>query len=52
MIRVTWDIVDDIRLDYSTGDYNQKELAKKYKVSQQLIWAVVNYRTWVRKNNK
>jgi len=35
-----------IREDYKSGKAGQREMARKYGVTQGTIWAVINYRTW------
>ena len=44
--KLTEKIVLEIRADWATGKYTQKELAKKYSVSQSLISNIVNRKTW------
>jgi hypothetical protein len=38
--------VDQIRLDYATGNYLQRELADRYNCSQMLISQVIRKTTW------
>lgn len=44
--KLTTDQVQEIRKLYSTRDFIQKELGKKFNVSQTTIKDVVNYKTW------
>lgn len=47
-IVLTQEIVDALRKDYSTGLYNQAQLAKKHGVNRCTAACVVNGKTWVR----
>jgi|SRR3989304_3181435 len=40
------EIANDIRTLYATGNYLQKELAKKYNVSREAISYIVNNKIW------
>ena len=44
--KLTEKIVLEIRADWATGKYTQKELAKKYDVSISTISNIVNRKTW------
>lgn len=44
--KLTWAKVKKIRAEYATGKYLQRELAKKYKVSETTISYIVNNITW------
>lgn len=46
MAKLTWDIVNSIRTDYSYGFYKQKDLAEKYNITFQQIHMIVNNKTW------
>lgn len=46
MATLTKEIVELIRNDYKTGNYMQKDLAIKYKVSNYQIWSIVNNKRW------
>ena len=46
MSKLTEKIVLEIRADWATGKYTQKELAKKYDVSISTISNIVNRKTW------
>lgn len=47
LAKLTYDIAEAIRSEYSTGMTTQKELAKRYNVSQKAIWMCVRMVTWV-----
>jgi hypothetical protein len=38
--------VEEIRSRYVPRMVSQRQLAKEYGVDQQVIWSIVNYRTW------
>ena len=44
--KLTEQQVLEIRADWATGKYTQKQLAKKYDVCQQLISQIVNRKIW------
>jgi hypothetical protein len=44
---LTQGLADLIREEYATGDYTQRQLGKKYGVSQGTIGRVVRYAAWV-----
>lgn len=43
---LTWKVIREIRKKYATGKYNQKELAKKYNLTQTGVSAIVRCETW------
>jgi len=45
--KLTFDIVSQIREDWSTGKYKKKQLAKKYNITPASISDIVNFKTWV-----
>lgn len=38
--------ITKIRNEYSEGLISQRQLAKKYNITQATIWAILNNRTW------
>ena len=44
--KLTWEIVNEIRILYQTGNTSLRKLAKKYEVSNITIENVIKYRTW------
>ena len=46
-VKLTQKIANEIRELYKTGNYTQKELAKKYNISQYIISKIVNNKLWV-----
>jgi group I intron endonuclease len=46
--KLTWDIVNEIREKYSSGEYRQKDLAAEYGIRQSNISDIVNYKLWKR----
>jgi len=47
-VKLTMKIVNEIRGLYKTGNYTQKELAKKYDVSRREINFIINNKHWKR----
>lgn len=47
--KLTWDIVNKIRQDHATGSFSQRQLSKRYSVTQANIWNIVNNKTWIKK---
>ena len=45
--KLNWEKVREIRRLYSTGNYSQSELAKKFGVIQRQIYNIVTLRNWV-----
>lgn len=43
---LTWDIVREIRDDYSKGKYSQTELSKKYNISRTNTTNIINNKRW------
>ena len=37
---------DQIRTEYQTGNYTQKQLALKYNCNEIVIWYIVNNKSW------
>lgn len=46
--KLTWEIVDEIREKYGTGEYTHRKLAKEYSISKSTIGCIVSNKTWVR----
>ena len=46
--KLNWKLVDKIRKEYKTGELNQQELAKKYKISTSTLGRVIRMESWVR----
>jgi hypothetical protein len=44
---LTWDLVNQIREEWVTGKYTQKELGNKYGVTSRNIGCIVGYKTWI-----
>jgi len=44
--KLTWDQVREIRSKYVFKETSQRKLAVEYGVDQQVIWAIVNNKTW------
>lgn len=44
--KINFEIAEQIRADYSTGDYTQRELAAKYSIGQYIVSRVVNNKLW------
>lgn len=44
--KLTWRQVDEIRNRYIPRKVSQRQLATEYGVDQQVIWAIVNNKTW------
>lgn len=44
--KLTWEQVDEIRSRYSPRKVSQRQLANEFGVDQQVIWAIVNRKTW------
>ncbi len=47
--KLTWEIVDDIREIYKSGESSIRKLAKRYGVSNMTIENVIKNRTWIKK---
>lgn len=45
-VRLTPEIVSEIRLKYSTEKITQKELAQLYNISNQHVSRIINYQNW------
>ena len=46
--KITYQIAEQIREEYKTKDISQKELGKKYNLSQDSIFNIVNYNTYTK----
>ena len=46
-VKLTWDIVNDIRNQYIPRKITYKKLAQKYNVSQTTIKRVIKNETWI-----
>lgn len=44
--KLTQEMVDAIRAEYSTGGISQREIAKRYELAQQTVSDIVTRRTW------
>lgn len=44
--KLAYSQVVEIRNRYAIGNVTQRTLAKEFDVDQQVIWSIVNYRTW------
>ena len=44
--KLTWGKVYEARRLYRTGQWSTRELARKYKVDQKVIWRAVTRKTW------
>lgn len=44
--KLTENDVKEIRSLYSSGNYSQNDLAKKYNISQTTVWRVINRTNW------
>ncbi len=44
--KLTWELVAQIRLEYSWGEISLSELAKKYGISRSAIHAIIRNRSW------
>lgn len=44
--KLTWSQVEEIRSRYIPRKVSQRKLAKEYGVDQQVIWSIVNNKTW------
>lgn len=44
--KLTWEQVNEIRKRYIPRVTSQRDLAKEYGVDQQVIWAIINNKTW------
>ena len=45
--KLNWIIINNIREDYMTGNFTQKQLGKKYNISSPNICFILNNKTWV-----
>jgi group I intron endonuclease len=45
-VKLTWELVGEIRKKYKTKNYKQEQLADEYKVSKGCIEGIINNRTW------
>lgn len=50
--KLTWNEVKQIRHLYNNEDYTQKDLAKKFNMSQVVIWQIVHNASWYDENYK
>lgn len=46
-VKLTWEIVRDIRSRYSEGGVTQKELANIYELDRSWVSRIINNKTWV-----
>ena len=44
--KLNWEIVHKIREEYRGGGITQKALAKKYNLTDYMVWSVVNNKRW------
>jgi hypothetical protein len=44
--KLNWELVREIRKEFSKGNTSKNKLAKKYQVSQPTITQIVEYKTW------
>ena len=44
--KLTWKIVGEIREDYRTGNFTQKQLAEKYKISMSNVGKITRRESW------
>lgn len=44
--KLTWDIVNQIRQEYATDNFSQRELASKYNISQANIADIIGNKIW------
>lgn len=47
MVKLTWELVDEIREKYKTGNYSQRQLAKEYNISSTTIGQVLRNQAWM-----
>ena len=47
--KLTWQIVDEIRIKYSTGNYTHRQLAKEYQIDHRNIGRIIKYEAWSNK---
>lgn len=43
---LSWDIIDKIREDYSSGNFTYKEIGEKYNISLHNVGQIVRFETW------
>lgn len=48
--KLTWNQVREIRKDYATKQYSQRELGKLFKVDHSIIGGIVNLKSWKEEN--
>lgn len=47
-VKLTWEIVADMRRAYDSGKVTQRDLAYTYSLAQATVWAIVNNKTWIK----
>jgi hypothetical protein len=43
---LTWEDIREIRRLYSTGEWSQNALARRFSIRQNGIWSIVHHKTW------
>lgn len=46
--KLSIDNVKQIRRLYKTGKYLQKEIAPMFNISREMIWSIINKRSWIK----
>jgi DNA invertase Pin-like site-specific DNA recombinase len=47
--KFTFEVAQQIRIDYESGTFTQEQIAIKYKVSQSLINKILRFKTYIKK---
>ena len=47
--KFTFEVAQQIRIDYESGVFTQEQIAVKYEVSQSLINKILRYKTYIKK---
>ena len=50
--KINFEIAEEIRKDWNTGNYKQRQLSEKYGIPQNAINKVVNFEIWVNKERQ
>lgn len=48
LVKLNWDLIDEIRSKYKTGDYSYRQLAKEYGVAHATIGQILRNQAWMR----
>jgi len=47
--KLNWNLVDEIRNRYNSGNYTQKQIAEEYNISVPHVCDIINYKRWGKK---